>query len=302
MPIQIVSDNSTDEARVKPASTAAVATDPALVVAISPNNNVPISGTVMANIGTSGSLALDATLTGGTQTSRVTDGTNTASVKAASTAAGATDKALVVAVSPNNSVAVTGTFFQGTQPVSGTVVANAGSGSFTVAQATAANLNATVSGSVSVSNFPATQPVSGTFFQATQPISGTVSSTQGTATAAAGAWPIKITDGTNTAAVDSDLALNITIQGSTSGTATNVAANAANVTLLSSNAARDMASFYNDGNGNAFLKLGATASTSSFTVKITPGGFYELPLPAYAGQIDCIWDVANGSMRITEQV
>lgn len=79
----------------------------------------------------------------------------------------------------------------GTQTVTGTVTANAGTGSFTVAQATAANLNATVTGtvaatqsgtwnigsittlpsipagsnaigSVSVSNFPATQPVSGT--------------------------------------------------------------------------------------------------------------------------------------------
>jgi len=39
------------------------------------------------------------------------------------------------------------------------------------------NLPATqpISGSVSVSNFPATQPVSGTFWQATQPVSGSVS-------------------------------------------------------------------------------------------------------------------------------
>lgn len=44
----------------------------------------------------------------------------------------------------NGSLAVTGTFWQATQPVSGTVTANAGTGSFTVAQATAANLNATV--------------------------------------------------------------------------------------------------------------------------------------------------------------
>lgn len=83
----------------------------------------PISGTVTANAGTNlntSALALDATLTGGTQQSKITDGTNVATVKAASTAAGATDKALVVAVSPNNSVAVTGTFFQATQPVSGT--------------------------------------------------------------------------------------------------------------------------------------------------------------------------------------
>lgn len=44
-------------------------------------------------------------------------------------------------------VPVSGTFFQVTQPVSGTVA---------------------------VSNFPATQPVTGTFFQATQPVSGTL--------------------------------------------------------------------------------------------------------------------------------
>lgn len=46
------------------------------------------------------------------------NGGTEAAVKAASTAAGATDPALVVAVSPNNSIAVTGTFWQSTQPVS----------------------------------------------------------------------------------------------------------------------------------------------------------------------------------------
>lgn len=55
----------------------------------------------------------------------------------------------------NASIPVTGTFFQATQPVS---VAAA----VTVAQATAANLNATVTGTVSVGNFPATQTVAGT--------------------------------------------------------------------------------------------------------------------------------------------
>lgn len=84
----------------------------------------PVSGTITANIGTSGSLALDATLTGGTQRTKITDGTTNAAVKAASTAAAATDPALVVAVSPNNSVAVTGTFWQTTQPISGSVTLN----------------------------------------------------------------------------------------------------------------------------------------------------------------------------------
>lgn len=49
----------------------------------------PVSGTVTANIGTSGSLALDATLTGGSQQTKMTDGTNIANIlKSDGTAAG----------------------------------------------------------------------------------------------------------------------------------------------------------------------------------------------------------------------
>ncbi len=86
--------DGTNTATVKAASTAAVAADTALVVALSPNNN---------------SLT-NALLT------KTTDGTNTAAVKAASTAALATDPALVVAISPNNSISST---------IKGTVIGNA---------------------------------------------------------------------------------------------------------------------------------------------------------------------------------
>jgi hypothetical protein len=106
-------------ATLTPVSTVAVSNFPA---------TQPVSGTVSvsntaftANAGTNlntSALALDATLTGGAQRTKLTDGTNNAAVKAASTAALAADPALVVAVSPNNSVAVTGAFFQATQPVS----------------------------------------------------------------------------------------------------------------------------------------------------------------------------------------
>lgn len=69
----------------------------------------------------------------------------------------------------NASVPVTGTFFQTTQPVSGTV---------TVVQPTASSLN------VDVANFPATQPISGTVAvtQSTSPwvVSGTVTANAGT--------------------------------------------------------------------------------------------------------------------------
>lgn len=136
------------------------------------------SWSVTANIGSTNGLALDATLTGGTQRTKITDGTNNAAVKAASTAAAATDPALVVAVSPNNTVAVTQsgswTVQQGGAPwsvsqsgspwgvnltqVGGSalalgqttmassipVVIASNQSALTVAQATAANLNATI--------------------------------------------------------------------------------------------------------------------------------------------------------------
>lgn len=109
----------------------------------------PVSGTVTSNIGTTNGLALDATLTGGTQTTKVTDGTNTATVKAASTAAVATDKALVVAISPNNSLTVSnpsvGTIGS-TAPTSGTYVGALNSGGVNMSP-----LNLDASGNLKIS-------------------------------------------------------------------------------------------------------------------------------------------------------
>lgn len=124
---------------------------------------VPVTANAGTNLNTS-ALALDATLTGGTQQAKITDGTNVATVKAASTAALAADKAVVVAVSPNNTV-----------PVSlATNTPTLQSGSTTaVTQATAANLNATVVGTgtfVTQSTLAAeTTKVIGTVNQGTSP-------------------------------------------------------------------------------------------------------------------------------------
>ena len=88
--------------------------------------------------------------------------------------------------------AVTGTFYQATQPVSGTVGVNnfpssqAVTGTFfpAVQPISDNNSSITVDGAVSVSNFPASQAVTGTFWQATQPVSGTVTANAGTGTMA----------------------------------------------------------------------------------------------------------------------
>ncbi len=119
----------------------------------------PVSGTVTSNIGTTNGLALDATLTGGTQKTKIVDsgGTTVATVTAAN------------ALKVDNSAV--------TQPVSGTVTANIGtsgslaldatltggtqktkivdSGGTTVATVTAAN-------ALKVDGSAVTQPVSGT--------------------------------------------------------------------------------------------------------------------------------------------
>ena len=157
-----------------------------------------VSGTVTANAGTNlntSLLALDSTLTGGTQQTKITDGTRVATIKAASTAAVATDTAIVVALSPNNAIATTTTALASTSSPS---YANATNNSLSANLAGALRVDGsavtqpisgavTVSGSVATTGtyFQTTQPVSiassvavtGTFFQTTQPISGAVSIT-----------------------------------------------------------------------------------------------------------------------------
>lgn len=100
-------------------------------------------------------------------------GTNAAQVKAASTAAGATDPALVVAISPNNSIAVgssalpTGASTSALQTTANTSLAS-------ILAALPASLGQkTMAGSLACV-LPSDQsaiPVTGTFWQATQPVS-----------------------------------------------------------------------------------------------------------------------------------
>ena len=86
------------------------------------------------------------------------------------------------------------------------------------------------------------------------------------------------------------------------GTATlaNVASSATSVTLLAANASRRGAMIVNDSTEVLYVKFGVTASSSSFTVKMSAGDYYELPQPCYFGRLDGIWASANGSARMTE--
>ncbi len=84
-------------------------------------------------------------------------------------------------------------------------------------------------------------------------------------------------------------------------TLSNVANSITNVTLLASNANRRQAMIFNDDSAaNLFVKFGATASATSFTIKIAAGGYFELPQPIYTGIIDGIASAATGTTRVTE--
>jgi hypothetical protein len=85
-------------------------------------------------------------------------------------------------------------------------------------------------------------------------------------------------------------------------TLSNVASSATNVTILASNANRKGMMLFNDSSATLYLKFGATASTTSYTVQIGPNGYYEAPASVYlyTGIMDGIWSAANGSARVTE--
>lgn len=80
---------------------------------------------------------------------------------------------------------------------------------------------------------------------------------------------------------------------------TSVAGSAASVTCLALNANRLGATIYNDSTADLYIKLGATASVTSFTVKAFTDGFFTVPF-GYTGVIDCIWSSATGNARVTE--
>ncbi len=82
-------------------------------------------------------------------------------------------------------------------------------------------------------------------------------------------------------------------------TTANVNSSATNVTLFSAASDANGRAIFNDSTAVLYVKFGATASATSYTVQIAAGGFYEFPQPVFAGQVDGIWASANGAARVT---
>lgn len=224
---------------------------------------LPVSGSVTANAGTNlntSALALDSTV--------AKDGADITTPSPAMPAGGVGIRGWLSAIwtKLNGSLAVTGTFWQATQPVSGTVTATG--------PLTDAELRATAV-PVSLASVPSHAVTNaGTF------------AVQNTAATPAGTNNIG----------DVDVASLPTVS---SATVASVSSSATNVTLLASSATRKGASFYNNSTQVLYLKHGATATASDFTIAMAANSYYELPQPVYTGIIDGIWAAANGAALVT---
>ena len=190
----------------------------------------------------------------------------------------------------------------GTQAVSGTVT--------TVPSGTQ-----TVTGTVTLSS----QTVTIGATSVTQPVSGTVTAVANAETnIAPGTAPSKalVTGAVyNTAAPaptngqtlalqadeDGNLKVNITSGPNASATLAQVTVSTVTSTaLLAANAARKMAIFFNNGSNFVYIKFGTTASATSYTIILYPGGLFEMPIPMYTGAVEALANTSNNVINVTE--
>ena len=91
----------------------------------------------------------------------------------------------------------------------------------------------------------------------------------------------------------------MSIIGPQTATLANITSSASNVTILAAGAHAGGRAVFNDSTAVLYLKFGATASATSYTVQLAAGAYYEFPQPVYSGQVDGIWAAANGFARVT---
>jgi len=184
-----------------------------------------------------------------------------------------------VTASISGTVPVSGTFFQGTQPVSLTTLPALVAGTAQIGSVTAS-----ISGTV---------PVSGTFFQATQPASlaslpalAAGTNQIGSVTASiSGTVPISISSVTvgNSVTIASLPAISGTVTANTfavQGTAvttSNFTSTTVSTVLASFNATREVLTIFNEGAGNLHICAGATCTTIAYQVRLSAGDYYEVP-------------------------
>ncbi len=95
----------------------------------------------------------------------------------------------------------------------------------------------------------------------------------------------------------------MTVVGPQTAATASVASSASSVNLFAAVTSAKGRTIYNDSSAILYVKFGATASNSSYTVQVAAGGYYEFPGSGsgvvYSGVVDGIWASANGNARLT---
>jgi hypothetical protein len=271
------SDGNLDSPRVL--TSAPGAGDPGFVVRNVPSGTQAVSAAALPLPTGAATSANQTTL--GNQTTKINDGTNTAAVKAASTAPVATDPALVVTISPNSTI-----------PLAGNKSNNGGApGANNLgvlpAVATAAAPAYTEGNQVAASTL-----LNGSLRTDNTSWLGSTAPTVGQKTMAASLPVVLASD-------QSAIPVSFTPSASTASAVTQVAGSLVVVTLQALNAARKGLTLYNDGNQAWYVKLGAAATLTSFTAQIPRNGYYEVPF-GWTGIVTGIQAVAANFLYVTE--
>jgi hypothetical protein len=105
---------------------------------------------------------------------------------------------------------------------------------------------------------------------------------------------------TTLAAAKADLDAIKNSSGGSSAALSSVAGSITSVSLIIANVNRKGLTLFNDSSSVAYVAFAATASSSAYTLKMNPGGLYEMPTPLYRGELSAIWVTAAGSIKVTE--
>lgn len=116
-----------------------------------------------------------------------------------------------------------------------------------------------------------------------------------------GRWNNNVTASVKVDAWTASVTASVRDIGGGTTTVSSVDTSTTNYNVLGVNTNRLAATFFKEGGNICYLKLGATASSTSYTVRLTNNAYFEVP-EKYTGQIDVIFstNAAGNTIRLTE--
>ena len=80
---------------------------------------------------------------------------------------------------------------------------------------------------------------------------------------------------------------------------TSIAGGVTALTLFATTTTRQGACIWNESASRLYVKLGQGVTTTLFSFKVAPYGYWEMPPKGYGGAITGLWEVATGSAMLS---